>query len=433
MDNNYTSQLLDFIGSSTSPFTTALAVCAILEENGYVCLDEKQPWTLEPGRKYYVKRNGSSVIAFELPSCKPIGIMASSAHTDSPAYRIKEKTFVRENGYTIMNTEPYGGMICSSWLDRPLSVSGRVYIRTENGISEKAVDIRKPIFVIPSVAIHMNRSVNSSASYNQAVDMRPIYSSDSGKDFQELLADVAGCAVEDIISFDLSLYCIGGTVVGDYIVSPRLDDLQCVFSLLKGLTESGKNDSIKILCAFDNEEVGSGTKQGADSTFLSSTVERVYSSLGIDGNERYSIMSNGLMVSADNAHAIHPNHPEYADKNNHPEINRGIVIKFNASQKYATDGFSAALFRLICERAAAPVQVFSNRSDLAGGSTLGNISSTHFSLPTVDIGLPQLAMHSSCETAGAADTGYLISAMREFYSSSISTDTETKETIVKRG
>lgn len=412
-------KLLNFIDRSPSQFHASATVAAMLDENGFTEINECEKWNLKPGGKYYTVRNGSSLIAFEIPAGAVRGIMAGSAHTDSPAYRIKENYLSTENGYSIINTEPYGGMIRASWLDRPLSAAGRVSIRADSGIAEKNVRLQENLFIIPSVAIHMNRDCNSNASYNNATDMRPIYSSSDGKTLKEKISEAAGCGSEDILSFDLCLYLSGGTVIGDYVCSPRLDDLQCLYGITEGFIQSPRSEVLKLLYAADNEEIGSGTRQGADSGYLCDTVRRIFSTLSLTEEDYLIAAENGIMVSADNAHAIHPNHPEYSDKNNHPEINRGIVIKYNASQKYATDSISSSIFKLICERAEVPYQTFANRSDLAGGSTIGSISSTHFPLRTVDVGLPQLAMHSAFETAGVKDTEYLIRAMTKFFGTQI--------------
>ncbi|MBO4769814.1 MAG: M18 family aminopeptidase [Clostridia bacterium] len=407
--------LLDFINCSPSQFHATATVAAILKENGFAEISENEKWSLDPGGRYFTIRNGSSLIAFEIPAGPINCIMAGSAHTDSPTYRIKENYLSNENGYNIVNTEPYGGMIRATWLDRPLSAAGRVTVRTKDGLAEKNIDLKEDLFIIPSVAIHMNRDCNSNASYNNATDMRPIYCPPGGKSLNEMIAEAAGCSDDDLLSSDLCLYSSGCRTMGDYICSPRLDDLQCLYGITEGLVRSQGSRALKLLFASDNEEVGSGTRQGADSDYLRDTVRRIFSSLSLTEEEFLTATENGIMVSADNAHAIHPNHPEYSDKNNHPEINKGIVIKYNASQKYATDSVSASVFKLICERAEVPYQVFANRSDLAGGSTIGSISSTHFPLRTVDIGLPQLAMHSAYETAGIKDTEYLIKAMSEFF------------------
>jgi aspartyl aminopeptidase len=321
------------------------------------------------------------------------------------------------------DAERYGGMIASTWLDRPLSAAGRVMVRENGRIAEKLVNIERYLMMIPSVAIHMERGVNDGKKFDPNTDMLPVISAaDAKNSLRALAAKNAGVSEDDILSTDLFLYPrTPGTVWGadeEFVSSPRLDDLQCVFACLNGFLGAKPAESAAVLCVFDNEEVGSGTKQGADSTFLEDTLVRVCEALGRSGAEYRAALNQSFMVSADNAHAVHPNHPEFADRIDRPAINGGIVIKFNANQKYTTDSVSAAVFAELCRDAGVPVQRFTNRADMPGGSTLGNISSAHVSVDTVDIGLPQLAMHSCYETAGARDTEYLIRAARELFSRS---------------
>ncbi len=369
-------------------------------------------------------RNSSSVIALNIPKTEFRGFMMMAAHSDSPSFKIKEYPEDRAAGqYVRLNTERYGGMIASTWLDRSLSAAGRVMVRENGRIAEKLVNIERDLMMIPSVAIHMERGVNDGKKFDPNTDMLPVISAaDAKNSLRALAAENAGTSEDDILSTDLFLYPrTSGTVWGadeEFVSSPRLDDLQCVFACLNGFLEAKPTESAAVLCVFDNEEVGSGTKQGADSTFLEDTLVRVCEALGRSGAEYRAALNQSFMVSADNAHAVHPNHPEFADRIDRPAINGGIVIKFNANQKYTTDSVSAAVFAELCRAAGVPVQRFTNRADMPGGSTLGNISSAHVSVDTVDIGLPQLAMHSCYETAGARDTEYLIRAARELFSRS---------------
>ena len=323
--------------------------------------------------------------------------------------------------YVRLNTERYGGMLCSTWLDRPLSVAGRVVAKQDGRILSRTVCVDRDLLLIPNVAIHMMRGANDNMSYNAGVDMFPLMGSSAVKgSFKKIVADAAGVKEEDIIASDLYLYNRTPASVwgaeNEFISAPRLDDLQCAFASLEAFLAAEAKDAIPVLAVLDNEEVGSQTKQGAASTFLYDVLARVCKALEM---EYIPSISHSFLVSADNAHAVHPNHPEFADAHHRPKMNGGVVIKHNANQRYTTDAVSQAIFASICEAADVPVQYFANRSDMAGGSTLGNIATTQVSLNAVDIGLAQLAMHSSYETAGAKDTEYLITALRRFYSSAL--------------
>ena len=408
--------LFDFIAHCPTAFHTAATVCEALTAAGYTRLAESDAWTLEAGRGYFVSRGASSVIAFRAPEAFG-GFVIAAAHGDSPAPKIKENADLKSEDYTELSVEPYGGMIFSTWFDRPLSVAGRVIVRTEDGIAARLCDLGVPTAVIPNVAIHMNRTMNDGTKLNAAVDLLPLY---GGADAEPLRARVAaslGVAADDILSADLSVYNPqAGVEWNGYISAPRLDDLQCVYAALHGFLDAGCGAAAKVLAVFDNEEVGSRTQQGAASTFLCDVLRRVSAAFGRDYD---AAVAGSLMLSCDNAHAIHPNHPEYADKNHRVRMNGGVVIKYNANRNYATDAWSAALFRVICTRAGVPVQLYANRADMPGGSTLGNIANTQVSLPTVDIGAAQLAMHSAYETAGAADTAYLYRAIKQAFETTL--------------
>ena len=415
------SKLFEYIRKSPTPYHACKTAADILSSSGYTELYEGDKWNISGGGKYFVRRNGSSLIAFRAPKSELCGFMITASHSDSPCFKIKENATLSDGAYTRLSSEVYGGPIFSSWLDRPLAVAGRVVVKSGEGIEIKLVDTEEPCAIIPNVAIHMNRQINSGYAYNAAVDLVPLHdTADVKESFKQKLARLAGADEQDIISSDLYLYnCQSGTEMGGLICSPRLDDLQCVFSTLRGFIDASETNSTPVWVLFDNEEVGSSTKQGAASTFLSDVLERIAASVGADGETYKAAIANGLMLSCDNAHAVHPNHPEFSDKNHTSKINGGIVIKYNANQKYTSDAVSAGLFKLICERAGVPVQAYANRADMPGGSTLGNISTSQVSINTVDIGLAQLAMHSSYETAGAYDTEYMARAVKEFYSSSV--------------
>ena len=370
-------------------------------------------------------RNDSAIIAFRIPEGEYKGFQIMASHCDSPVFKIKTNAeIVVDNSYVKLNVEKYGGMLCAPWLDRPLSVAGRVVVQTEEGIATKLVNVDRDLLIIPNVAIHMNRQVNDGYAFNAQVDMLPLFceQGEEKNQFMQLIADEAAVQVEDILDTDLFLYDrMKGTTLGlhgEFIASGRLDDLQCAFASLKGFLAAKLKQSIAVHCVYDNEEVGSGTKQGAASTFLKDTLQRISRAMGRSEEQYLMSIASSFMVSADNAHAVHPNHAEKADPTNRPYMNRGIVIKYSANQKYTTDGVSGAVMRAICKKAEVPYQTFTNRSDMLGGSTLGNISQAQVALNTVDIGLPQLAMHSPYETAGARDTAYLIEAARVLFSSS---------------
>lgn len=424
MENSVNSALFDFIAACPSALHTAESVAKRLAAQGYTELFESEQWQLKPGGKYFTRRGGSAIIAFRAPAGEIKGYMIMAAHGDSPAFKIKESAETENDGYRRLCVEKYGGMLCSTWLDRPLSLAGRVLVRGGKGLVSRLVNIDRDLLLIPNVAIHMDRGANDGKKYDVNVDMLPLLGQAArGAGLKALVAAELGVAEEDIVSKELTVYCRSeGRVWGaenEYISAPRLDDLQCVFGCMEGFLQAQQGQSAPVLCVFDNEEVGSGTKQGADSDFLSAVLRRIWAGLGLEEGGYLPALAESFMVSADNAHAVHPNHPEYADRNDRPKMNGGIVIKYNANQKYTTDGVSAAVFGEICRRAGVKTQRFTNRPDLAGGSTLGNISSAHVSIDTVDIGLAQLAMHSAYETAGAEDTEALIRAAAAFFSSGL--------------
>ncbi len=415
-------QLLQFLSESVTAFHAVGSVRRELTENGYEELCEGEKWTLQKGKKYFTVRNESSLIAFRIPEGEVNGFMAGAAHTDSPSFRIKPQPEMKGNGCIRLNTEGYGGMLCGPWFDRPLSVAGRLIIKTENGIRTQLYKSERDLLLIPSLAIHMNRGVNENTSYNKQVDMMPLFAEESDEHctLMDVISEETGIAKEDMIASDLMLYNreeprIWGAR-NEFLSSGHLDDLQCVFGLMKGFLAASESLSIPVLALFDNEEVGSLTKQGAYSTFFYDVLRRIALCLDKDEEEFRMMLADSFLVSADNAHAIHPNHPEKADPILHPAMNKGIVLKYSANQKYTSDAVSASIFRLVCKEADVPLQEFTNRSDLAGGSTLGNLSNSQVSMNAVDIGLPQLAMHSCYETAGVKDTEYLVKAMKVYYS-----------------
>jgi len=415
-------KLFRFLDESPTCYHAAANAKAALTAAGAVELRESEQWKLEKGTLYVVERGDSALVAFRVPEGPFHGFLMAAAHSDSPTFKVRETAEAASAGNTLrLSVEPYGGGVWRGWLDRPLSVAGRVVIQQGDRLVSRLVNIDRDLLVIPGVAIHMDRSVNKGAELNPAVDLLPLLG--CGKEpgaFRKLIAEAAGVREEHLLSTELFLYprtkAVQTGLNGEFIVSPRLDDLQCVFGCLEGFLAAKPGGSLPVLAVFNNEEVGSNTRQGADSTFLTDVLERIAHGCGLDSEAWKAAVANSFMVSADNAHAIHPAHPEYADKGECPVLGGGIVIKYNANQRYTTDAVSGAVFQAICQEAGVPVQRYSNRADLPGGSTLGNISTAHLSVPTVDIGLPQLAMHSVCETAGAADTDYLVNAMTAYFS-----------------
>ena len=415
-------KLFRFLDESPTCYHAAANAKAALTAAGAVELRESEQWKLEKGTLYIVERGDSALVAFRVPEGPLHGFLMAASHSDSPTFKVRETAEAASAGNTLrLSVEPYGGGVWRGWLDRPLSVAGRVMIRQGDRLVSRLVNIDRDLLVIPGVAIHMDRSVNKGAELNPAVDLLPLLG--CGKEpgtFRKLIAEAAGVREEHLLSTELFLYprtkAVQTGLNGEFIVSPRLDDLQCVFGCLEGFLAAKPGGSLPVLAVFNNEEVGSSTRQGADSTFLTDVLERIAHGCGLDSEGWKAAVANSFMVSADNAHAIHPAHPEYADKGEFPVLGGGIVIKYNANQRYTTDAVSGAVFQAICQEAGVPVQRYSNRADLPGGSTLGNISTAHLSVPTVDIGLPQLAMHSVCETAGAADTDHLVKAMTAYFS-----------------
>ncbi len=437
---------LAFIDESVTVFHTVENMEKRLKEKGMRELKESEDWEISAGEGYYVKRNDSSLIAFRMPAGQPKGFHIVASHGDSPCFKLKagEETRV-ENSYVKLNVEPYGGMIYATWFDRCLSVGGRIVYRDGDKLVSRTVNVDEDLLVIPNLAIHLDREMNKNLSYNPQIDLQPLLSASfeeeegicgreeeekrgeksageekpGGSILTKKLATWAGVDEKSILGKDLFLYVRDkgrrGGADRELMISPRLDDLECVYASLEGFLAAEPGEHISVCAVFDNEEVGSHTKQGAASTFLRDTLERIGEALGKTGSGYRRMLAQSFMISADNAHGLHPNHPEKSDPAVKPYLNRGIVIKFHGGQKYTTDGYSEAVMRELCEKAQVPCQSYANRSDIAGGSTLGNISAGQVSIPTVDIGLAQLAMHSAVESAGSMDVEYLIRALATFY------------------
>lgn len=418
------SELISFIKKSPSCFHAVENISVFLLENNFTQLKEDEKWNLRGGGKYFVKRNGSSVIAFVLPenmSAENNAFNIVASHSDSPSFKIKENPERKNGSCVTLNVEKYGGMLINPWFDRPLSVAGRIVFEKDGKICSKNVDLDRNLLMIPNLAIHMNREANEGHKIDVQTEIEPVMSLNENLKLKDLLAVETGVKAEEIISWDLFLYNRSEPAVWggeeEFFSASKIDDLECAFTTLKGFCAAENIKNTAVYCCFDNEEVGSQSRQGAASTFLSDVLERINLCLG--GNEEdYRVsLAKSFMVSADNAHALHPNYASAADPVNRPKINGGIVIKFNAAQKYTSDGLTSAFFKSVCRKADVPVQIFTNNSNIAGGSTLGNISQSQVSVPCVDIGLAQWAMHSPYETAGVKDAEYMERAIKMYFES----------------
>lgn len=426
----YAEKLIDFLYESPTAFHAVENVKKSLVEGGFVEVREEEKWNLKKGGKYFTTKNGSALIAFTIGQgeIENEGFKIIGAHTDSPTFRIKPNSeIIAENSYIKLNTEIYGGLIRSTWMDRPLSVAGRVVLKGTNPLYPVAnlVNIKKPILIIPSLAIHMNREANTGGELNPQKDTLPLLAMvneklEKGNGLLNAVAKELDVKIEEIIDFDLFLYEFEkGSIVGlneEFISAGRLDDLQMVHAGIEAIKESPITSGVNVMVCFDNEEVGSSTKQGADSDMLANILERIVLCLGKGREDFFRALGKSFIISGDNAHAVHPNSPEKADPTNRPIINAGPVIKINANCAYTSDADSAAVYELICKEAGVPFQKFVNRSDARGGSTIGPISSTHLNIRSVDIGNPTLAMHSIRELAGVADHTYVTKTFAKFYS-----------------
>ncbi len=418
---------LDYLDEGVSPFHAVEASARRLDDAGFTRLEESQPWSLEKGGKYYTTRNGSSLIAWRMPRETLGGWRGAAAHSDSPTYRITA-TKVDDPRYARARVEGYGGMRPATWIDRPLTMAGRVLVRTENGVETRLVCPDKDLLCIPSVCVHFDRDGAKGGPLNAATDLQPIF----GAKGADLAREIAGAG--DVLQYDLVLVPRQKAVtVGmneEFFMAPRIDDLGAAYATLQGfLAGRGSDDRGDLWCLFDNEEVGSGTRQGALSNFLSSVLARAEQALGVTAEQHVCAQANTLMLSADNAHATHPNHPELSDSAHPVTLNGGVVVKYNASQKYTTSALTGALFGEICRRAEVPVQPYYNRPDMPGGSTLGNLLSWQNSVAMVDIGMGQLAMHSAVETAGCEDVVYMAKAVAAFYNTRLAQPTDGNWTI----
>ncbi len=423
MEKEYLEQakkLVDFIAASPTPYHAVREAEKMLKENGFIELRENRPFEIEKKRSYYLKRSSSALIAFRVPE-KPEFFNIVASHTDSPCFKVKWKAEVRAKDLpSRLNTEVYGGLLAYTWFDRPLSLAGRVFYRENGEIVERLVDFKNKLnLVIPSLAIHQNREANNGWKISMQKEMLPLFS-DGEEDLLSIIASECNLKLSDILDYDLFLYNNTPPVFSgagnEYFSSPRIDDLECAHSSLVSILNAECEKAISMIALFDNEETGSGTRQGALSDFLRETIERIAFSLKWSEEERYIALSLSSMLSADNGHAVHPAFPEKSDITNKPRMNGGVLIKYAASQKYTTNGESGAMAKSLLEKNKIPYQIFFNNSDLPGGSTLGNLSNQKISLKTCDCGLAQLAMHSSYETAGVRDVASLIAFFTAFLS-----------------
>ena len=431
--------LIEFIDSCPSMFHTAMTLSERLEQAGYIYLPEGSAWHIERGGSYYTRRNNSSVIAWHVgkqvaeadakeqhAAAAPYHFQLTASHADSPTFKVKSVGELEgPQGYLRLNVEAYGGMIDYTWFDRPLSLAGRVLVRTGVRVESRLFSLDRDVAIIPSLAIHMNRDVNSGFAPNRARDLCPLISTGAlpAGSLDQMVADELGVDVADVLARDLFLVnrqrsCVWG-MANEFVSAPKLDDLACAYTSLEAMLAQANEHDVSVYACFDNEEVGSDTKQGAMSTFLRDTLARVNEGLGFDDEGYRRALAASMLVSCDNAHALHPNHPDCADEGARPMLNGGLVIKEAANQHYCTDAFSRAALVAVLENAQVPYQTFANRSDMAGGSTLGNLSNIQASMHAVDVGLPQLAMHSSFETTGARDVALAIQALTAFYNADL--------------
>ncbi len=421
-------ELFSYIKKSPTAYHAVETSSSLLLKEGFIQLQEQDSWNLTAGGKYFITRGQSAILAFRMPSSlptTPLSFQIVASHSDSPCFKLKEQAEMAvENHYTKLNVERYGGSILSTWFDRPLSIAGRALVQEDDKITSRLVNLDQDLAMIVNLAIHMNRGVNNGTPLHIQTDLLPLIGSGK-KDFsvKSLVAEKLQVKEEQILSMDLSLYnrmdCTFWGAEQEFISGPRLDDLQCAFSSIKALSGTCHPETVSVAVIFDTEEVGSQSRQGACSTFLKECLERISMTLGYTKEEHLRSLAGSFLLSADNGHALHPNYTGKSNPENHPYVNEGLLVKYSANQKYTSDSVTGGIFRTICKNHQIPCQTFYNHSDEPGGSTLGNLSMSQASIPTVDIGTPMLAMHSAYETAGAKDTLYLVQAMEAFYQTHI--------------
>lgn len=419
--------LLDLFNNSYNEYFAISNIKKLLDENGFICLLENEKYEISLGKSYYILRDGSSIIAFKVPEkLDELYFKIVASHSDSPVLKLKENPTVIENGYNKLKVEKYGGMIVSSWLDKPLGIAGRVCYKNGNAITTRLVNFPTNL-IIPNVAIHQNRDINNGFIYNSQIDLLPILGLGNNDLFKELL-DSTRNDEEEILSYDLNLYnkekAVLGGINNEFIYSPKEDNLVSAYISILSLISSISYDGISLGVVFNNEEVGSSSLNGADSDFLATNLIRISKSLGFSNDELSRALVKSYLVSLDNAHAIHPNHPEMSDNKNNCLINEGVVIKHNSNMLYTSEAISTAIIKLIASKENISLQTFFNRADARGGSTLGNISLTHVSIRSVDLGIPQLAMHSNYEVMGSKDTINAYKLLKALFNSKIKIEGE---------
>lgn len=421
-------ELFSYIKESPTNYHAIASAIKILQENNFLPLQEQDAWELTPGGKYYISRGQTSLFAFRMPETldkAPLTFQIVASHSDSPCFKLKEQPEISvEEHYTKLNVERYGGSLMAPWFDRPLSIAGRAIVKKDGRISSHLVNLDRDLAMIVNLAIHMNRSANDGQKYQVQTDLLPLIGNGK-KDFsvRKLIAEELQLNEDAVLSVDLYLYNrMKGSIWGadsEFISCPRLDDLQCAFASIKALTENCHPGVLSAAVIFDTEEVGSQSRQGACSTFLKDCLERINLVLGYSKEDYLRAVAGSFLLSADNGHALHPNYPGKSNPGHHPYLNGGVLIKYAANQKYTSDGLTGGIFQMLCDEWDVPCQAFFNHSDEPGGSTLGNLSMSQVSIPTVDIGTPMLGMHSPYETGGAEDTYSLYRAMRAFYQTKV--------------
>lgn len=422
------SKIRELLDSSYSAFHAIGNIKQMLLGEGFAELYENEPFALEKGKGYFLIRGGSAIIAFKVPSDKPVGFHIASSHSDSPTFKLKPSPAVNQGGILGLRVEPYGGMIMPSWFDRPLSIAGRLVVEKEGSIRPMLFALDEDFCIIPNLCIHFNRTINESHAYNPDTEIVPLAGEfEEGFDWNAFLKGKANLSEdENILDADLFLYARQKAVLlgkkKELLASPRLDNLTSAYLSILSLLSAEAKDFIPLVAVFDNEEVGSSSFSGADGDFLSLALKRIESALEM--NEE-TVNANSFALSVDNAHARHPNYPATFEKTADVKLNGGVVLKYNASMRYTTDGLSAALVKALAKKGNVRVQLFSNRPDMRGGSTLGNLSLNHVGILTADIGLAQLAMHSSVETMGANDLDEMKNLLETFYSTSVEINGET--------